>query len=91
MGNCSYCKVILKISQPKGSKCGCTFEPFGFIKAVGAGRKQWILSFLTEEQKMFQNTVRDFALRMKLPFTTEAAMAKVFASEVAMAATTKAI
>ena len=48
-------------------------------------------SFLTEEQKMFQNTVRDFALRMKLPFTTEAAMAKVFASEVAMAATTKAI
>lgn len=40
---------------------------------------------------MFQNTVRDFALRMKLPFTTEAAMAKVFASEVAMVATTKAI
>jgi len=40
---------------------------------------------------MFQNTVRDFALRIKLPFTTEAAMAKVFASEVAMAATTKAI
>ncbi|GAI34947.1 unnamed protein product, partial [marine sediment metagenome] len=32
-----------------------------------------------------------FALRMKPPFTTEAATAKVFASEVAMAATTKAI
>jgi len=29
---------ILKISQTKGlrdPKCGCTFEPFGFIKAVG--------------------------------------------------------
>jgi len=31
-------KAILKISQAKGlrdPKCGCTFEPFGFIKRVG--------------------------------------------------------
>ncbi len=40
--SCYYSKLILKISQPKGSgnpKCGCTFEPFGFIKAAGCRLK----------------------------------------------------
>jgi len=35
--NCFYSKAILKISQEKGlrdPKCGCIFEPFGFIRAV---------------------------------------------------------
>jgi len=36
--SCFYSKLILKISQPKGlrdPKCGCSFESFAFIKAVG--------------------------------------------------------
>ena len=35
-----YCEAIPKISQAKGLRdpeCGCTFEPFGFIKAVEDG------------------------------------------------------
>ena len=34
-----HCKLILKISQATGLRdldCGCTSEPFGFIKAVAS-------------------------------------------------------
>jgi len=33
-----YSKPVLKISQAKGLRdpeCGCTFEPFGFIRTFG--------------------------------------------------------